>query len=69
LGHRDVPVVPAAADDVRDVSLDPSATGAAFGWRARVSFDDTIKRQLQWYDQHGVSDVHSHLRPAADPST
>lgn len=65
LGQREVPVVPAAADDVREVVLDPAATAAAFGWRARVSFPDTIRRQLQWYDTHGVSDVHSHLRAAS----
>jgi UDP-glucose 4-epimerase len=65
LGQREVPVVPAAADDVPVVSLDPAATEAAFGWRARVSFDELIRRQLQWYDRHGVSDVYSHLRPAS----
>lgn len=69
LGQRDVPLVAAAADDVREVALDPSATTAAFGWRAQVSFDDLIRRQLRWYDHHGVSDVHSHLRPAAAGSS
>jgi UDP-glucose 4-epimerase len=69
LGRRDVPVVSAAADDVPDVALDASATTEAFGWRAQVSFEDTIRRQLQWYDRHGVSDVHSHLRPAGNISS
>jgi nucleoside-diphosphate-sugar epimerase len=66
---RDVPVVPAAADDVREVVLDAAATTAAFGWRAKVSFADTIGRQLRWYDAHGISDVHSHLRPAGVSSS
>lgn len=56
-----VPVVPPGADDVPAVVLDPAATGAAFTWRARVGFRDTIRRQLDWYRQHGVTDVHSHL--------
>jgi nucleoside-diphosphate-sugar epimerase len=56
-----VPVVPPGADDVPSVVLDPSPTGPAFGWKATVGFRDTIRRQLEWYDRHGVSDVYSHL--------
>ena len=56
-----VPVVPAGADDVPAVVLDPSRTGPAFGWKAQIGFRDTIRRQLEWYDRHGVSDVYSHL--------
>lgn len=56
-----VPVVPPGADDVPAVVLDPSRTGPAFGWKAAVGFRDTIRRQLEWYDRHGVSDIYSHL--------
>lgn len=56
-----VPVVPPGADDVPAVVLDPSLTGPAFGWKAEVGFRDTVRRQLEWYDRHGVSDVYSHL--------
>lgn len=56
-----VPVVPAGVDDVREVVLDPSVTEQAFGWKAVVGFSDTVRRQLAWYDRHGVSDVYSHL--------
>ncbi|MEJ8835227.1 NAD-dependent epimerase/dehydratase family protein [Ramlibacter sp. AN1133] len=64
----DVPVVPPAADDVPVVALDASETTRRFGWQARVGFHDTIRRQLAWYDRHGVSDIYSHLsspKPAA----
>ena len=66
-----VPVVPAGADDVREVVLDPSSTERAFGWKAAVGFTDTVRRQLAWYDRHGVSDVYSHLTapPAPGNST
>ncbi len=66
----DVRVVPAGPDDVPVVALDPSKTTRDFGWAAAVDFDETIRRQLQWYDRHGVSDVYSHLQeaaPAAQP--
>ena len=62
LPQRDVPVVPVGADDVPVVTLDPSETTKAFGWRAQVSFADTIQRQLAWYDKYGISDVFSHLK-------
>lgn len=62
LPPREVPVVPVGADDVPVVTLDPSETAKAFGWKAQVSFEDTIQRQLAWYDQYGISDVFSHLK-------
>jgi len=65
LGRVDVPIVPPSTDDVPVVSLDPSETLRAFGWQAEVSFADTIRRQLQWYDQFGITDVYSHLKAPA----
>ena len=62
LGAIDVPVVPAAADDVPVVSLDASQTTNAFGWKAQVGFVETIQRQLAWYDKYGITDVFSHLK-------
>lgn len=59
--EREVPVVPPGEDDIPAVVLDPSATEAAFGWRAQIGFEDTIARMLAWYDAHGVTDVYSHL--------
>jgi UDP-glucose 4-epimerase len=56
-----VRVVPPGPDDVPALVLDASVTEAAFGWKARVGFRDTIRRQLDWYAKHGVSDVYSHL--------
>lgn len=66
LGTKEVPVVPPAADDVPVVSLDASETYSAFGWKAQIGFAETIRRQLAWYDEHGVTDVFSHLK---SPST
>jgi nucleoside-diphosphate-sugar epimerase len=57
-----VPIVPPGDDDSPVMVLDPSVTERTFGWKARVSFEDTIKRMLQWYDLNGVSAVYSHVR-------
>lgn len=56
-----VKVVPVGDDDVPAVVPDPSRTTSVLGWTARVSFGETIRRMLSWYDAHGVSDVYSHL--------
>ena len=58
---EEVPIVPPGPDDVPAVVLDPSATRTQLGWEARIGFEETLLRQLQWYDQHGVNDVFSHL--------
>lgn len=57
----DVPIVPVGADDVPAVVLDPSQTEKVFGWKAKYDFKEIIRRQLQWYDQYGVTDIFSHL--------
>ncbi len=56
-----VKIVPAGDDDVSEVVLDPSLTERDFGWKAQISFRDTIRDMLAWYDRHGVSDIYSHL--------
>jgi nucleoside-diphosphate-sugar epimerase len=57
----DVKVVPVGDDDVPAVVPDPSVTRSVLGWSATVSFGETIRRMLSWYDAHGVSEVYSHL--------
>jgi nucleoside-diphosphate-sugar epimerase len=64
LGKMDVPITPVLDDDVPIVVLDPTQTNAAFNWKSQVSFVETIQKQLAWYDQYGISDVFSHLKPA-----
>jgi len=63
----DVPVVPPGDDDVAAVVLDPAETERVFGWKAKIDFENTIKRQLDWYESYGVSDIYSHLsEPSSD---
>ena len=47
----------------RKYALDPSKTEEAFNWKAKVSFEESIYKQLSWYDKFGVSEVYSHLTP------
>jgi UDP-glucose 4-epimerase len=57
----EVPIVPVGADDVKEVVLDPSHTEKVFNWKAKFNFKQTIKKQLEWYDKFGVTDIYSHL--------
>ena len=71
----EVAVLPPEADDVPIVVLDPEMTEKKMGWRANVSFEETISRQLKWYDAYGVTNVFSHLKtpkhdePVKNPKT
>ncbi|PHS38651.1 MAG: nucleotide sugar epimerase [Robiginitomaculum sp.] len=57
-----VPVVPAGEDDVKTVVLDASETQKAFNWKAEVSFEDTIRKMYEWYDEFGVTAIFSHVK-------
>jgi nucleoside-diphosphate-sugar epimerase len=57
-----VPIAPPGADDVPAVVLDPSKTVRELGWTPQYCFEATIRRTLAWYDTHGTSNIHSHLR-------
>jgi len=57
----EVPIVPIGVDDVKEVVLDPSETERIFKWKPKYDFKQTIKRQLEWYDIYGVTDIFSHL--------
>jgi UDP-glucose 4-epimerase len=60
------PITPPGADDVQAVVLDSSATEVAFNWKAKVGFEETMRRMLRWYDAHGVLAVYAHLKAAPE---
>lgn len=57
----DVPIKPVGKDDVPSVILDSSETCKTFAWQPRYNFKQIIRRQLEWYEKYGVSDIYSHL--------
>jgi nucleoside-diphosphate-sugar epimerase len=61
-----IDIRPVGADDVETVVLDPAATNAAFGWKANVAFEEAIADMVHWYDAHGISAIHTHLKVPAD---
>ena len=57
----DVPIIPVGEDDIKEVVLDPLETEKKLGWKSKINFNDTIKNQLIWYDNYGISEIFSHL--------
>jgi UDP-glucose 4-epimerase len=66
--EQDVPIVPVGSDDVPNVVLDPSKAQQDFHWHAAIGFDEMMTSMLGWYDQHGVTDVFSHLKSTSEQS-
>jgi len=56
---------PVSSDDVEVVVLDPASTMRDFGWRAKVPFEAAIAEIVAWYDRHGITAIHSHLKEPA----
>src|SRR5262249_46145133 len=54
-------VIPPEGDDVANLLLDPSETEKAFGWSAQVGLPDGLKRQIAWFNAHGVGETFTHL--------
>ncbi|MGN6462057.1 MAG: hypothetical protein ACTHLY_12740, partial [Pseudolabrys sp.] len=63
-----IDVRPVGADDVEKVILDPTATQTAFSWKHAIPFEEAIAGMVRWYDQYGVSAIHTHLKPPASKS-
>lgn len=49
-------------DDIKEVVLDPSLTRSTFDWEPKHSFESIISRMLSWYDEHGITDIYSHIK-------
>lgn len=61
LPAQEVPIVAVGDDDVPSVVLNPNKAKEVFNWEAKVNFKETIRKQLEWYDKHGINAIYSHL--------
>lgn len=52
------------SDDVQTVILDPSTSQEVFGWKATKEFSDLVRETIDWYDNFGLGEVRSHLKPS-----
>lgn len=62
-----VEVRPRAEDDVFTILIDPSETNADFGWKTSTPLADGVRRAIDWYRSHGLTETYTHLRAATGP--
>ena len=62
LDPGNVEVRPCGDDDVKHVVLDITAASQNYDWKPSIGFKETIKNQLEWYDEHGIGEIYSHLK-------
>jgi len=55
---------PRSEDDVFTILLDPSKTTRDFQWSPRTKLEDGIKKAVEWYRTHGLSQTFTHLKIA-----
>lgn len=56
------PIVPPSLEDVARLTLDPKETYEVLGWNSIIDFKSSIRKMLDWYELHGVSEVYSHIK-------
>ncbi len=60
-GGPDPTLVPRAADDAATILLDQSETQRDFSWVATTDLDEGVEKAVEWYREHGVEQVFTHL--------
>ena len=63
---KEVEVKPRNPDDVYTILLDPSKTNADFGWKVSTPLSEGIKRTVEWYKTHGITQTFTHLKLEKD---
>jgi len=59
----EVEVRPRGEDDAPSILLDPSKTEREFDWRAQTSLESGVADAIAYYQEHGVSETFTHLKP------
>lgn len=61
---KEVEVRQRGPDDVYTLLLDPSKTSNDFDWKAETPLEVGVKKSIEWYETHGVTQTFTHLKPA-----
>jgi UDP-glucose 4-epimerase len=60
---EEVEVKPRPPEDAASILLDPSRTEKDFDWKAKTDLSEGIKDAIAWYNQNGVGETYTHLKP------
>ena len=64
--EEEVEVRQRSPDDVYTILIDPSKTHEDFDWRTSTPLADGVKRAIEWYRVHGVTQTFTHLKAPRD---
>jgi UDP-glucose 4-epimerase len=59
---EDVEVRPKGEDDAYTILLDPSRVQQDFGWSPQVPLEEGVRRAIEYYREHGISQTYTHLK-------
>lgn len=59
---KEVEVRSRGTDDAPSILLDPSETKKNFNWKATTPLEVGIKKAIEWYKIHGISQTFTHLK-------
>jgi len=59
---KEVEVRPRGVDDAPSILLDPTKTQKDFDWKATTPLEIGIKKAMEWYKTHDISQTFTHLK-------
>lgn len=59
---KDIDVRPRGEEDVYTILLDPSETHRDFNWKAKTPLETGVRRAVEYYRNHGVTETYTHLK-------
>ena len=59
---KEVEVKPRNPDDSFTILIDPSKTRQDFGWNVKTPLEEGVKKTIEWYKKHGISQTFTHLK-------
>lgn len=60
--EKEVEVKESGPDDVFTILIDPSKTNMNFGWKISTPLKTGVKKTIEWYKVHGISQTYTHLK-------
>lgn len=60
--EKDVEVRQRGEDDVFTILIDPSKTNKDFDWKISTPLETGIKKAVEWYKTHGITQTFTHLK-------
>ncbi len=57
-----VEIRPRGEDDVFTILIDPSKTNRDFDWKVTTPLEEGIRRAIEWYKTHGITQTYTHLK-------